>query len=137
MLRPEGSAAGLEVVGQLAILADDAPLQVEFRGGAIEVVLPDLRTALDLRKRLSRGERRAWARSVQSILARTGLELQVWVRRHQVGRLAATSRRGWLAVWLGVDPLELRTGAILATLLSRNPPAVDGGSVVDPGSETK
>jgi hypothetical protein len=137
MPRPEGSAAGLEVVGHLSILADDAPLQVEFREGAIEVVLPDLRTALDLRKRFSRGERRAWARSVQSILARTGLELQVWMRRHQVGRLAATSRRRWLAVWLGVDPLELRIGAILATLLSRNRPAVDVGNVVDPNSETK
>lgn len=137
MPRPDGLAAGVEVVGQLSILADDAPLHVEFRGGAIEVALPDLRTALNLYKRLSRGDRRAWTRSVQATLARTGLELQVWVRRHQVGRLAATSRQGWLAVWLGVDPLELRIGAILATLVSRDPPAFNGASVVDLSSEKK
>ena len=64
MPRPDGLAAGVEVVGQLSILADDAPLHVEFRGGAIEVALPDLRTALNLYKRLSRGDRRAWTRSV-------------------------------------------------------------------------
>lgn len=133
MLRREGPADGLEVVGHLSILVDNAPLQVEFRGAVIEVVLPDLRTVFDLRKRLLRSERRAWARSVQSILARTAQELQIRVRHHQIGRLAATSRRGWLAIFLGLDPLELKMGAILATLRRRNPPAVEGGNVIDPG----
>jgi hypothetical protein len=136
MFNPEGLAAGLDVVGRLSILADDAPFLVEFRGGTIEVVLPDLRTALHIRKRFSRGERRAWANSVRSIMARTGLELRVWVKRRQVGRLAATSRQGWLEVLLGVDPLELRIGAILATLLGQDS-ASDGETVLDPDSETK
>jgi hypothetical protein len=137
MASPDTLAAGVEVIGQVSILADDAPLHVEFRGGVIEVVLPDFRTAFHLRQRLSRGKRRVWARTVQSTLALMGLELQVWVRRHQVGRLAAASRQGWLAIWLGVDPLEVRLGAILATLVSRDRPAFDDASVVDPGPEMK
>ena len=121
MPNPDTLAAGIEVVGQLSILADDAPLRVAFKGGVIEVVLPHLRTAIKLRKRLSRDERRTWIRSVQSTLALTGLELQVWVSRHQVGRLAASSQRNWLAAGLGVDPFELNIGAIVATLLRRKP----------------
>lgn len=135
MFRAEGSAGGLEVVGHLSILADDAPLQVEFRGEAIEVVLPDFRTALDLRKKFSRGERRAWLRSFQSTFGRMSLELRVLVRGHEIGRLKSTSRRGWLAAWFGVDPLELRLGAILKTLFSRDPPTFKSVSVADPHTD--
>lgn len=119
MSKPESLAAGLDVVGHLSILADDAPFQVDFRGATIEVVFPDLRAVFRLRKGFSRGERRALANSARSMMALSGLELRVWVRGRQVGRLAARSKRRWLESWLGVDPLELRIGAILATLLDR------------------
>ena len=135
MPSPDRLAAGIEVVGRLSILADDAPLDIEFRGGAIEVALPDLRTALALRTRFSRAERRAWTRSVQSLLAHTGLELRFRVSRHQIGRLSATSRRGRLSAWLGVDPLELNLGAIASALFGRDSPAPAGGRGVDPGPE--
>jgi hypothetical protein len=121
MFTPERLAAGLDVVGHFSILADDAPFQVDFRGATIEVVLPDLRTALNLRKKFSRNDRRAWTNSVRSMMALTGLELRVWVRGRQLGRLAATSKQSLLAVSLGVDPLELRLAAILAILLGRQP----------------
>ncbi len=137
MFKPEGLAAGLDVVGRLSILADDAPFQVEFRGSTIEIVIPDLRTVLHLRRRFSRGERRAWAKSLRSMMALTDLELRVWVRGRQVGRIAPSSKQGWLAVWLGVDPLELSIGAILATLLSHQHPASDGKAVPSSGSETR
>ena len=119
MLKPERLAAGLDVVGQLSILADDATFQVDFRGATIEVLFPDLRAVFHLRKSFSRGERRAWASSVRSMMDLSGLELRVWVRGRQVGRIAATSKRRLLASWLGVDPVELRIGAILATLLDK------------------
>jgi hypothetical protein len=124
-------AAGVEVVGHLSILADDVPLHVELEGGAIKVLLPDLRTALGLRKRFSRRQRRAWTRLLQTTLASAGLELQVWVRRREVGRLAGKSRHGWLAALIGVDPLELRIGAILASLMSREASTFDASHRVD------
>ncbi len=135
MFKLEQLAAGLDVVGHLSILADDAAFQVEFGADAVEVVLPDLRTALHLFKTFSRDDRRAWARSVHSVVARTGRELRIWVKHRQVGRLAAASQRGWLAAWLGVDPLEVNTGAVLATLLGQKPPAPDNRTLGDHGIE--
>ena len=134
MLRSNESAAVLDLAGRLTILADEAPLQVDFRRATIEVVFPDLWTALRLRGRFSRGDRRAWANSFRSMTALTGLELRVWVGGLQVGRIAATSKPGWLAVWLGLDPLELRIGAILATLLGQQSRATDARTVVGPGT---
>lgn len=122
---PDARPGGIEVAGQLAILADDHPLHVEFAGDAVVVVFPDLRSALRLRRSFARGQRRALWESLRSTLARTGLELRVQVRDHEVGRLASTSRRNWLASWLGVDPLELKSRAILAALVGREPPASD------------
>ncbi len=116
----EASAVGLEVVGQLSILADNLPLQVEFKGSVVQIVLADLRTAFELRKSLGRGERRARFLGLQSLLARSGLELQVWVRSRQVGRLSGKCRPGFAAFLLGMDPFELRLRSILETLLDRN-----------------
>ena len=137
MLNPERLAAGLDVVGQLSILADDAPFQVNFRGATIEVVFPDLRAVFHLRKWFSRGERRAWVSSARSMMAFSGLELRVWVKGRQVGRLAATSKRSRIASWFGVDPLELRIGAILATILNQRRYTPDAEAVAGPSSETK
>jgi len=118
MLRADGAAGGVEIVGQLSILADDEPLEIEFRGSVIVLALPDLTTALRLRRKLSRGERRLWTRRLQSTMAGTGLELQVWIKRRQIGWLAASSRGGWLATCFGVAPIELNIGALLATVAS-------------------
>ena len=135
MPRPDGLTADIEVVGQLSILADEFPLQVDFRGGVIEVALPDFRTAFRLVKRFSRRDRRLWMRSIQASLARAGLELQVLVKRRRVGRLAASSRPGWLARSLGVDPMELGNGTILASLVGRHPAASEDAHLVEPGSD--
>jgi hypothetical protein len=135
MPRLEGLTADIEVVGQLSILADDTPIQVEFRGRVVAVVLPDIRTAIRLVMRFSRADRRAWMRSIQASLARAGLELQVWVRRRQVGRLTATSRPGWIALRLGVDPMELRTSTILASLVGKHINPSDDARLVDPVSD--
>ena len=135
MTETDGLTNALEVVGQLSILADEAPFQVDFRGGVIEVALPDFRTALCLVKRFSRGDRRSRMRSIQACLARAGLELRVLVRRRQVARLAAMSRPGWLARWLGVDPMELGAGTILASLVGRHPADSDDALLIDPASD--
>ncbi len=127
--------ADLEIVGQLSILADESPLQVDFRGSVIEVALPDLQTALRLAKGVSRGDRRSWMRSIQASLARAGLELQVSVGHRQVGRLAAKSRSSWLARLLGVAPMELKTGTILASLFGRHPAASDDARSIDTVSD--
>lgn len=136
MPRPDGLIADVEVVGQLSILADGTPLQVEFRGGVIEVALPDFRTALRLSKKLSRGDRRSWMRSIQASLARAGLQLQILVGHRLIGRLAVNSQPGWLSRWLGVDPMELRAATILASLVRRHPVASDDARLVDPVSGT-
>jgi hypothetical protein len=124
MSKRYGLAAGLDVVGRLSVLTDDMPFQVDCQGSTIDVILPDLQTALRLRKRLSRVGRRAWATSLRSTMALSGLELRVWVCGRQVGRIAATSKRGWLAFWLGLDPFELSISALLAALVGRQFPAV-------------
>ncbi|KAJ3060757.1 hypothetical protein HK102_009370 [Quaeritorhiza haematococci] len=131
---PEAAHAKWRMNGVIKIRTRD---NVDLRGATIDVVLPDLRTALHLRKRFSRDQRRAWASSTRSTMALTGLELRVWVRGRKVGRIAATSKRSRLAAWLGVDPLELRSAAILAALLGRNSPAPGGGTVTRLVSETR
>ena len=115
-------ALTLDVDGRLTITAGDAPFQVEFRGDVVALVLPDLRAARTLGRTFTRLERRAWLRSFQALLGRTGLELQVWVGTRQVARLAGVTRTGRLAVWLGLDPLELQVRAVLATLARRRLP---------------
>jgi hypothetical protein len=125
MPSPDGLADGLDVVGQLSVLADDdTPFSVEFRGGVIAVLLPDFGTARRLRARPAsgKGERRAMIRRIQSILARSGLELQVWVRGRRLGRLTGSSRSTRLASLLGVDPMEIRIRDILAALAGRPSP---------------
>ncbi len=110
-------AAGLDVLGNLTIHADGGrPIRVEFRGGVAALEIPDLRSALALRGRMRRPERRAWLRRVQVALGLAGLELQVRVGRRLVGRLAADTRPGRLATWLGLDPMELKVRPVLAAL---------------------
>src|SRR5918998_6484035 len=110
-------AAALDVLGHLTIVADGGrPLRVEFRGDVVALEIPDLRAALALRGRMRRSERRAWLRRVQAALGRAGLELQVRVGRRLVGRLAADTRPGRLAAWLGLDPVELKVRPVLAML---------------------
>src|SRR5512135_682081 len=103
------------------ILADDDRLRVEFLGDVVALDLPDLRTALALRRKLPRCERRAWLRRAQATLARADLELQVWVGRQQVGRLAAGTRPGRVAAWLGLDPMELKVRPLLTPVARRRP----------------
>lgn len=132
-------AAGLEVLGHLTILSDDEDrLRVEFRGDIVALELPDLRRALAIRRKIPRLQRRAWLRRVQAALARAGLELQVWIGRRQVGRLAAGSRPGRVATWLGLDPMELRVCLILAMLARRRltpGPGDDGAKPPDSRAE--
>jgi len=114
-------AAGLEVLGHLTILGDDeSRLQVEFRGDVVAIELSNLRAALVLRRTLPRVRRRAWLQRVREELVRAGLELQIWVARRQVARLAEDTRSGWVATWLGLDPLELRVRSVLAVLARRS-----------------
>lgn len=105
---------GLDIAGHLSILADGDPIDVAFRGSVVILTLPSLRTGLGLRKRLGLAGRREWIDRVQATLASAGLELEIRVRSRQVARLAAGSRRGWLATRLGLAPLELKVRAILA-----------------------
>jgi len=122
-------AAGLEVFGHLTILADDeSRLRVEFRDDVVALKLPDLRTALALRRRLPRPRRRAWLQRLVAESARAGLELQIWIGGRQVGRLAADARPCWIAARLGLDPMELRVRPILAMLV-RQPLAPDASQI--------
>ena len=93
--------------------------------------IPDLRAALALRGRMRRLERRAWIRRVQAALGRAGLELHIRVGRRQVGRLAADTRPGRLAAWLGLDPIELEVRPVLA-LLARLRAGTVGGDLIGP-----
>ena len=125
-------AAALDVLGHLTILADGGrPLRVEFRGDVVSLEIPDLRAALALRGRMRRPERRAWLRRVQAALGRAGLELHIGVGRRPVGRLAAGTRPGRLATWLGLDPIELRARPVLA-LLARLRAGTVGGDPIGP-----
>ena len=125
-------AAALDVLGHLTIVADGGrPLRVEFRGDVVSLEIPDLRAALALRGRMRRGERRAWLRRVQAALGRAGLELHIRVGRLQVGRLAAGTRPGRLAAWLGLDPVELKVRPVLA-LLARLRSGRVGGDPIGP-----
>src|ERR671912_572010 len=124
--------AALDVLGHLTILADGGrPLRVEFRGDVVALELPDLRAALALGGRMRRPERRAWLRRVQAALGRAGLELHIRVGRRQVGRLAADTRPGRLAAWLGLDPVELKVRPVLA-LLGRLRAGTVGGDLIGP-----
>ena len=110
-------AAALDVLGHLTIVADGGrPLRVEFCGDVVSLEIPDLRTALALRDRTRRPERRAWLRRVQAALGLAGLELHIRVGGRPVGRLAADSRPRRLAAWLGLDPVELKARPVLAML---------------------
>jgi hypothetical protein len=110
---------GLELAGHLTILADERDrIDVQFRGDVVAVVLPDLRGLRALRRKLPRPGR-VWRERLRSDLSRAGLELQVWIGSRQVGRLAADTRAGRLARWLGLDPIELRIRSILAVLAGR------------------
>src|SRR3954453_347296 len=102
-------AAALDVLGHLTILAHGGrPLRVEFLGDVVALEIPDLRATLALRGRMGRSERRAWLRRVQGAVGLGGLELPTRGGRRQVGRLAAGTRPGRLAAWLGLDPVELK-----------------------------
>ncbi len=110
---------GLEVAGQLTVLADDGErIDVAFRGDVVTVSVADFRGLRGLRRRMPRPGR-GWLEQLRRELARAGLELQVWVGSRQIGRLAADSRAGRLARWLGIDPIELRIRSILAVLAGR------------------
>ena len=114
-------AAGLEVIGNLTIVADDeSRLNVEFHGNLVVFELPDVRTALALRRRFPRLERLAWLERLRAEATRAGLELQVWVGGRQIGRFAAETRTGWVANRLGLGPIELRVRSVLAAL-ARSP----------------
>ena len=103
----------LEVTGLLTVLGDSGSLRVEFQDDVIALVLPDLRSALALRRKLPRGARRAWLLRARDLLARTGLELQVWVGGRKVARLAGGTRSGLLAASLGLTPMELTLRSFL------------------------
>ncbi len=119
--------AALDVLGHLTILADGGrPLRVEFLGDVVALEIHDLRAALALRGRMRRPERRAWLLRAQSALGRAGLELHIRVGRRQVGRLAADTRPGRLAAWLGLDPMELKVRPVLAMLARLRAGTVDG-----------
>ena len=60
-----------------------------------------------------------------------GLELHIRVGRRPVGRLAAGTRPGRLAAWLGLDPIELKVRPVLA-LLARLRAGRVGGDLVGP-----
>ena len=125
-------AAALDVLGHLTIVADGGrPLRVEFRGDVVSLEIPDLRAALALRGRMRRPERRAWLRRVQAALGRAGLELHIRVGRRQVGRLAAGTRPGRFATWLGLDPVELKARPVLA-MLARLRDGTVGGDPIGP-----
>src|SRR3954454_20726622 len=124
-------AAVLDVLGHLTILDDGGrPLRVEFRGDVVDLEIPDLRAALGLRGRMGRSERRAWWRRVQAALGLAGLDLHIRVGRRPVGRLAAGTRPGRLAAWLGLDPVELKARPSLP-LLARRRPRADRGAGAD------
>ena len=108
--------AGLEVAGQLSVLADGAPLEVTFRGDGIDVHVPDLVTAMKVRRTLKTARKGDRMRSVQNALARAGLELRFFIGGRRFGRLSSASRRGWLAALLGVAPMEVSAGAFLGSL---------------------
>ncbi len=125
-------AAALDLLGHLTILADGGrPLRVKFLGDVVALEIPDLRAALALRRRMRRPERRAWLRRVQAALGRAGLELHIRVGQRQVGRLAAGTRPGRLAAWLGLDPVELKVRPVLAMLV-RLRAGRDGGGFIGP-----
>lgn len=109
-------ARALEVTGHL-VVEDPAgqPIQVHLDGATIRVVLPRAwlgRQAMAWMP--ARAERIQWLMTLRESLARTDLRLEFCVGRWRVARLQGTSRGGVMTRWLGMQPLELRPGVMLA-----------------------
>ena len=125
-------ASRLDVAGQLSVLAGDVPIDVEFRGDVIVVTLPDLRAATRVLQQIPTRDRRAWGRRMVEVLARSGLEVQIWTQGRQIAELKPGQTPGLLARWLGVGPLGLRFRAILASMFGRPPAPRPGPTSTGP-----
>ncbi len=112
---------GLEVMGHLSLMAGDQPIRVDFRGDVVAVELAGVRTALALRRRLTRAERIQWLDRTRALLERSGLELQLWVGSRMVGRMTGASRPRWASRLLGLGPVELNLGRFLSRRRPEDP----------------
>jgi hypothetical protein len=112
-------ADGMEVVGQLSVLVDNIPVNIEFQGDSIGIFLSGLSESLDLFRRFSRGDRRKYARRIQAVLRRSKLDLFVIADGNQIARLPVVPSRNWGGRLFGVEPFELSFRSILICLLNR------------------
>lgn len=110
----------LELAGNLAILAGDHALGIEFRDEVVLLDLADLGSARALSRLVKRVDRRVRLAQLQAVLDRAGLLLTVRIAGREVARLGGGLRPGRLAAWLGIDPMRLDAREILR-LLARGP----------------
>jgi hypothetical protein len=114
--------AGLEVSGELTILAGAVPLHVEFQGDVVSLELDDLRSARALGRILPQPKRRLWLDRLKQILDRAGLVLQIRIGHDEVARLGGNARPGRTARLLGLAPLQLHGRSLLLAFARRPGP---------------
>ncbi len=111
----------VDVFGQLSATAEGSKqFQLEGRGDAIVVKLPDLATGRVLARQTSGRARRLSAiRKLHASLQLTDLRLQILVADTLVAHLGPDSGTTLLSTLLGLGPLKLKPWSLLVAMFHR------------------
>jgi hypothetical protein len=105
----------LEILGELLVEAGPHALRVEARGATIEVELPNIKAGWELWRQFANGrQRRRTLGGLDQALRSAGLTVRVMAAGILVGILGAEARPGLVSQILGVAPVELKLGGVLA-----------------------
>ena len=108
-------ANALDVLGELMVEIGDSSVRVEARGDTIVVELPSLRAGYAILRRSPGGRGRGRTiRRVHDGLAGAGLRLEVRVGPSTIGVMGLGARSGLISRLLGVAPMEVQVGGLLA-----------------------
>ncbi len=114
MAKANPSPTGLDLTGQISLLVDDVPCVIDCRGDKVVLVVADMKTALDLRRKLSSSIARL--PQVVTWLQVASLTLEVEVAGRCLGQLGSEIRPNWVAKVLGLSPFHIPAKALSAAL---------------------
>ena len=111
----------VDVLGELSLIGEGGEqLQVEGRGEAIAVTVPNLWVGRSLaRQAAGRAKRQGVINRLQAGLRRVDLTLHVHVAGRPIARLAPHSKATWLSRLLGLGAVELKPAGLLLAVLRR------------------
>jgi hypothetical protein len=104
-------------------LTVDTDLDVEVDGQPIAVTSSEDRVFLELPSvlalvRIARRPPAVDLRAIDATLRRTDLAVELRVRRRTVAALGADTRPSYLLGRLGIEPVELRVGGVLSSVVA-------------------